>query len=57
MMRGLGSGYRSKSRRIRSQGIEARCERRFSHLRHTSIVSRKKRAIASKFAVMPKYPK
>ncbi len=56
MIRGSGSGYRPSSRFMRSQDIRLRCERRSSHRRHNRLVSCQKRAIATKFPVIPKYP-
>jgi hypothetical protein len=36
-MRGCGSGYRSSSRFIPAQDVDARCERRLNHIRHTPM--------------------
>src|SRR6266542_2447602 len=42
---------------MRSQFTRARCERRLSHLRQIRTTSERKRWSASKFPVIPKYPK
>ena len=55
-MRGGGSGRRFSSRDIRVQVMMPRCERRPSHLRQRTVTSCQKRAIASEFPAMPKYP-
>jgi hypothetical protein len=41
-MRGCGSGYRSSSRFIPSHDVDARCERRLNHIRHTPMTRNQK---------------
>ena len=53
---GSGSGYRSKSARMRGQGMHLRWERRLSHLRQVRTTSRRTRSTARTFPVTEKYP-